>query len=345
LTCEESSVIQVRQTDTPHLSVVAPAFNEQEGLAAFLDRVTCVCVALRTGYEIIIVDDGSTDGTWPLMRDLAARHDSLTCAKLSRNHGHQLALTAGLSLARGQRILIIDADLQDPPELLPDMLALMDKGADVVYAQRRRRVGETRFKRATASLFYRLIERLADTTIPRDTGDFRLISRRALDVLLAMPERRRFIRGMVSWIGFTQVPIQYDRDARHAGQTHFAVGPMVRFALDAITSFSIRPLLWSATAAALCLALALAALITGLIAYAQGSPIGPWSLLIAVIALLAAVQLGALAILGLYLGRMAEQLRARPLFIIEEVAGPGNAAPRALDFPAIVVAHREHAAR
>jgi glycosyltransferase involved in cell wall biosynthesis len=310
----------------PDLSVVAPAFNESEGLAAFVERTLAACVTSTHTFEIVLVDDGSTDGTWARMQDLAAAHPHLVCVKLSRNHGHQLALTAGLTVCRGSRILIIDADLQDPPELLEKMMAVMDAGADVVYGQRRRRDGEGWFKLATASLFYRLIERIADTRIPRDTGDFRLISRRALDVLLAMPERRRFIRGMVSWIGFRQEAILYDREARHAGVSKYPVRRMVRFALDAITSFSTRPLLWCAQAGVVCLLggavalLACAALWLASVRVVWAVPV------IAAAAVFAGIQLVFLGVIGVYIGRMAEQLRGRPLFVIEDVvhapAGP-----------------------
>src|SRR5688572_7867003 len=190
----------------PELSVVVPCFNEESGVRELHRRASDVCRKLyeRSEYELVLVNDGSTDATWAVMNGLAPDDESLVLVNLSRNHGHQLALTAGLTLARGKRVLILDADLQDPPELLPEMLRIMETGCDVVYGQRRQRSGETVFKLATAALFYRLVQKLTDTPIPADTGDFRLMSRRALDVLLSMPERHRFIRGMVSWIGFRQ---------------------------------------------------------------------------------------------------------------------------------------------
>ena len=181
------------------------------------------------------------------MTEAAARDPRIVAVQLMRNHGHQLALTAGLTVCRGERILIIDADLQDPPELLPDMMALMDQGADVVYGQRRQRDGESLFKRATAAAFYRLIGRMTDVEIPLDAGDFRLMTRRVLDLLLAMPERHRFIRGMVAWIGGRQVPLAYDRQARVAGESKYPLAKMVRFAADAITAFSVVPLMASMT--------------------------------------------------------------------------------------------------
>src|SRR5690242_12197275 len=196
----------------PHLSIVAPCYNEAEGLAELHRRITAIAERQVGGdYELVLVNDGSRDATWAKIVELAARDPHVVGATLSRNHGHQLALSAGLTLCRGARVLIIDADLQDPPELLPQMMALMDQGADVVYGQRISRDGETWFKRTTAGLFYRLLARLVDVPIPVDSGDFRLMSRRALDVLNAMPEQHRFIRGMVSWIGMRQVPLLYRR--------------------------------------------------------------------------------------------------------------------------------------
>ena len=196
------------------LSIVVPCFNEEACLPVLHQRLTAAARgAVGEDYEIVLVNDGSRDGSWPIMQQLAAEDPHLVAINLSRNHGHQLALTAGLDLCRGDNVLIIDADLQDPPELLPEMLATMEREhADVVYGVRKSRAGETAFKRATAHGFYRLLSRATEVDIPVDAGDFRLISRRALDALLAMPEQARFIRGMVAWIGFRQVPFPYDRE-------------------------------------------------------------------------------------------------------------------------------------
>src|SRR5215831_5473239 len=207
-------VASMSEIPRPALSVVAPCFNEERVLPDFLQRVGPVLAGVGGTAEIVLVDDGSHDGTWHVMTDAAAKDSRIVAVRLMRNHGHQLALTAGLSVCRGERILIIDADLQDPPELLPEMMKLMDEGADVVYGRRRQREGDSLFKRATAAAFYRLIGRMTDVEIPLDAGDFRLLTRRVLDILLAMPERHRFIRGMVAWIGGRQVPIAYDRAAR-----------------------------------------------------------------------------------------------------------------------------------
>ena len=225
------------------LSIVVPCFNECETLLELHRRVTEVCRSyVGPNYELVLVNDGSTDGTWSLLADLAARDAHIVAVNLSRNHGHQLALSAGLHLCRGERVFILDCDLQDPPELLGAMMARMDAGCDVVYGQRTRREGETAFKKASAHLFYRILGRLADVEIPPDTGDFRLMSRRAVDQLNAMPEQHRFIRGMVSWMGLRQEALPYQRAARFAGETKYPLAKMLRFAVDAITGFSIRPL-------------------------------------------------------------------------------------------------------
>ena len=313
-------------TSQPRVSVVAPCFNEEAVLPLFHQRVHAVCDRLGETWELVLVNDGSRDRTWQVMRDLAASDPHVVLVNLSRNHGHQLALTAGLSVCRGERVLIIDADLQDPPELLPAMMDRMDDGIDVVFGQRRSRAGETKFKLFTANLFYRLIDRLTDTPIPRDTGDFRLISRRVLEALAAMPERHRFIRGMVSWVGFRQEPIRYDRDARAAGETKYPFRKMLRFALDAVTSFSTKPL-----ALAGLLGLATAGVGFTLLCYTLGSwilggTVSGWASLMTAMAFFSSVQLLVLGILGEYLGRLYEQSKGRPLFLIEQVVRADEAA-------------------
>jgi glycosyltransferase involved in cell wall biosynthesis len=225
------------------LSVVIPCYNEEAVIHELYRRVTQACRSLVGGrYELVLVNDGSFDKTWAMLQELAHDDDRIVAVDLSRNHGHQLALSAGLSLARGEHILVIDADLQAPPELLREMMRLMDDGADVVYGQRVERDGETWFKRVSASVFYRLLFRMTDVGIPPDTGDFRLMRRPVLQALLAMPEQQRFIRGMVAWIGFRQVPLEYRRDRRLAGETEYPQRKMLTFAIDAITGFSIVPL-------------------------------------------------------------------------------------------------------
>jgi dolichol-phosphate mannosyltransferase len=236
-----------------------------------------------------------------------------------RNHGHQLALTAGLTICRGNRILIIDADLQDPPELLEDMMALMDKGADVVYGQRRRRDGESLFKRASAAAFYRLIGRMTDVDIPTDTGDFRLMSRRVLDLLLAMPERHRFIRGMVAWIGGDQVPLVYDRQPRPAGSSKYPLGKMVRFAADAITSFSLVPLSISIAIGWIMALVGLVSFVYTIGGWLLDRNLPGWTSLMAAVGVFGGVQFLMLGIIGAYLGRLYEQVKGRPLFLVREI--------------------------
>lgn len=310
-------------SQTPFLSVVAPCFNEEAGLREFYRRMTCACVsAVQDDYEIVLINDGSKDKTWSIMCDFACHDPKIVAINLSRNYGHQLALTAGLQHCWGSRVLIIDSDLQDPPELLGEMLRVMEKeNAAVVYGQRRQRAGETLSKKLTATMFYRILQYLIDIDIPRDVGDFRLMSRRALDVLNAMPEHSRFIRGMVSWVGFKQVPFLYDRDARFAGVTGYPVSKMIRFALDAITSFSITPL---RLASGLGLLFGIGGFL--LMSYTLGSwlfgsTVTGWTSLTTIVLIIGSVQLIVLGVLGEYLGRLYMEVKRRPLYVIESVVG------------------------
>jgi glycosyltransferase involved in cell wall biosynthesis len=305
------------------LSIVVPCFNEKACLPELHRRLTAAAQKSVGGdYELVLVNDGSRDESWSVMQRLAREDPHVLAVNLSRNHGHQLALTAGLDLCRGDAILIIDADLQDPPELLSDMLAVMkSEDADVVFGVRRSRAGETAFKRATAHGFYRLLSRATEVDIPLDAGDFRLMSRRALDALLAMPEQARFIRGMVAWIGFKQVPFAYDREHRFAGTTKYPLRKMMRFAFDALTGFSSAPLKLASHAG---LALSFGSLlILAYILYAwlAGRSIQGWTSLMLVVVLLGAVQMFVLALMGEYIGRLYNEAKGRPLYIVQEVAG------------------------
>jgi dolichol-phosphate mannosyltransferase len=312
------------------LSIVVPCFNEEACLGELHQRLGAVArLAVGDDYEIVLVNDGSRDGSWPVMQRLAAADPHLVAVNLSRNHGHQLALTAGLDLCRGACILIIDADLQDPPELLPAMIETMrESDADVVFGVRKSRAGETAFKRATAHGFYRLLSRATEVDIPLDAGDFRLMSRRALDALLAMPEQARFIRGMVAWIGFKQVPFAYDRQQRFAGETKYPLGKMVRFALDALTGFSSAPLKLASHAG---LALSIGSLVLILYiawAWTAGHNIQGWTSLMLVVVVLGAVQMFVLALMGEYIGRLYNEAKGRPLYIVQDIAGGEWARPR-----------------
>jgi dolichol-phosphate mannosyltransferase len=305
------------------LSIVVPCFNEEACLAELHLRLGAAARnVVGNDYELVLVNDGSRDGSWAAMQRMAAEDPHLVAINLSRNHGHQLALTAGLDLCRGDTILVLDADLQDPPELLGPMLAAMrESGADVVYGVRRSRAGETAFKRATAHGFYRLLSRATEVDIPLDAGDFRLMSRRALDALLAMPEQARFMRGMVAWIGFKQVPFAYDRQQRFAGETKYPLKKMVRFALDALTGFSSAPLKL-ASHAGLWLSFGSVVLVL-YIAYAwlAGHSVQGWTSLMLVVVILGAIQMFVLALMGEYIGRLYNEAKKRPLYIVQDIAG------------------------
>lgn len=308
----------------PKLSIVVPCYNEEACLELLHARVSAAAqAAVGEDYEIVLINDGSRDASWSVMQRISLTDPNLIAINLSRNHGHQLALTAGLDLCAGEEILIIDADLQDPPELLADMRAAMrSQGADVVYAVRRKREGESVFKKITAAFFYRMLDRITDTPIPLDTGDFRLMTRRALDAFLSLPEQARFIRGMVAWVGFKQVPFVYDRHERHAGESKYPLAKMIRFALDAITGFSTAPLRF-ASHVGLLLTGASALLVLYIVAgWLMGTTIAGWTSLMLVVVVLGAVQMFVLGMIGEYLGRLYVESKRRPLYLVADVAGP-----------------------
>lgn len=324
------------------LSIVVPCFNEQECLAELHQRLSAAAKAVAgEDHELVLVNDGSRDQTWPMMRDIAARDPRVVAINLSRNHGHQLALTAGLDICRGDMVMIIDADLQDPPELLGPMIETMRREqADIVYGVRKSRAGETAFKRATAHGFYRLLSRATEVDIPLDAGDFRLMSRRSLDALLAMPEQARFVRGMVAWIGFKQVPFAYDRQERFAGSTKYPLSKMLRFALDALTGFSSAPLKLASHAG---LALSFGSVLIVLYilyAWLAGHSIPGWTSLMLVVVLLGAIQMFVLALMGEYIGRLYNEAKRRPLYIIQEIAG-GEAEGAKLGYVADAIANSD----
>lgn len=307
-------------TTATKLSIIIPCYNEQAGLKELHRRITETCKNSGIDqYELILVNDGSKDDTWETMTALQSDDPHLIAVNLSRNFGHQLALTAGLSLSKGERVFIIDADLQDPPELLPAMMERMDAGNDVVYGQRIDRQGETLFKKKTASAFYRLLDKLVDIEIPVDTGDFRLMSRRAADALSSMPENHRFIRGMVSWIGMKQEAFQYSRSARFAGDTKYPFVKMVRFALDAITGFSTKPLRIASYIGLFSAVVAIAFAVFVLIDWAAGNTIPGWTSLAIMMLFMGSCQLIVIGILGEYLGRLYIESKGRPLFVIQDI--------------------------
>jgi polyisoprenyl-phosphate glycosyltransferase len=301
------------------ISVVAPVFNEQSTLPELHRRLTDVLAPVGP-YEIVLVDDGSSDGSWDALLELAARDPHLRLLRLSRNFGHQAALSAGLDAARGEAIVLMDADLQDPPELIPQLVGKWREGFDVVYAIRGEREGEPRLRLASISLFYRLLYRITSTEIPQNAGDFRLLSRRAADAITAMPERARFLRGMTSWIGFRQTGVQYTREARYAGESKYPPRKLLRLALDGITSFSTAPIKLVTA-----LGFALVVFCVGVLAwtlyvrfFTAHHPQG-WTSVIAVVLLLGGVQLLSLGVIGQYVARIFDETKQRPLYLVDEV--------------------------
>jgi polyisoprenyl-phosphate glycosyltransferase len=307
------------------VSIVAPCYNEEDVIEEFTRRALAAAGAVAAGsFEIVLVDDGSRDATWSKIEALSALHPEIVGVRLMRNHGHELASTAGIASSRGGRILLIDADLQDPPELLAEMMSIMDRGADVVYGQRGVRRGESWIKLTTSSLFYRVLRWLASVDIPSDTGDFRLMTRRVAELLLSMPERDRFLRGMISWIGGRQVPVVYERDERHAGTTKYSYSKLFRLALDAITGFSARPLRVASYAGVATALIAIALLIYTFYSWEAGWAVTGWSSTMVAITVFSAVQLITLGILGEYVGRLVQQSKGRPLFMVDRVVRDGQ---------------------
>jgi dolichol-phosphate mannosyltransferase len=303
------------------ISVVAPVLNEEGSVRELHARLTEVLAPLGS-YEIVIVDDGSTDGTWELLSALAARDPHLRLVRLSRNFGHQVAMTAGLDAARGDAVVLMDGDLQDPPEVIPHLVARWHDGYDVVYAVRSVRPGETRFKLWTAKVFYRLIGRMSPVAIPEDAGDFRLLARPAADALRRMPEQARFLRGMSSWIGFRQTGVPYERDARRAGETKYPTRKMVRFAVDAITSFSTTPLRIVGG-----VGFTLVVFFVGYLGYTiyrrffTDATVPGWTTVIVLLLLIGGAQLIALGVIGQYIARIYDESKRRPLYVVSEVVG------------------------
>jgi dolichol-phosphate mannosyltransferase len=314
------------------LSVVAPVYDEEQLVEQFVARACAAAADYE--FELVMVDDGSSDSTPELLDRIAAADPRVRVIHLSRNFGHQAALTAGLEHARGDVVAMLDADLQDPPELIPEMIARWSQGADVVYAVRRRRTGETPFKLATASWFYKLFNKLAQVDLEPNSGDFRLLDRSALDALLAMTERSRFLRGMTVWVGFNQSAVAYERDARHAGETKYTLRKMLRFSLDAIASFSHLPLQLATYAGVVSAGVAFIAIpvVVGLRIFDSYLP-GFSSITIAIL-LLGGIQLIALGVIGEYVGRIYDEVKHRPLYIVrDERNAPrsGSAAQRPAD--------------
>lgn len=305
------------------LSVIIPCYNEEVVLSATYERLTKVLHGMsELNYELIFVNDGSIDQTQLILNQLVEQDPHVRVLLLSRNFGHQIAVTAGLEQATGDAVVVIDADLQDPPEVIPEMVKRWREGNDVVYGIRRARQGESKFKLWTAKVFYRLINRLSDTKMPLDAGDFRLVDRKVVEVIKAMPERARFLRGMVSWAGFRQVSISYDRAARHAGDSKYPLRKMVHFAMDGIISFSLVPLKLAIWTGFLAIWIAVAGIIVAIVdRLLDKNLIRGWASLFVAVLFMAGVQLVSLGIIGEYLGRIYTEVKRRPLYVVQERLG------------------------
>jgi len=300
------------------LSIVAPVYNEEATISEFRRRVAGAMQELGVPYELLLVDDGSSDRTPELLRQIAAADPAVRTITLSRNFGHQAALTAGLDQAAGDAIVMLDSDLQDPPELIADLLAQWREGADVVYAVRRQRQGEGRFKLATARGFYRVFSKLAEVELEPNSGDYRLLDRKALDALGSMRERNRFLRGMTVWVGFTQTAVAYDRDPRYAGETKYTLRRMIRFSFDAISSFSQMPL-QAATALGFIFSLiAFLGMPVAILFKATGQFVPGITTVLFAVLLLGGIQLITVGIIGEYIGRIYEEVKGRPLYLLED---------------------------
>jgi|CXWL01.1.fsa_nt_gi dolichol-phosphate mannosyltransferase len=313
-------------TDRALISLVVPVFNEREVIGAFYQRATRALAVLENcDYELIFIDDGCKDGTYEQLAMFVQQNPRVKVLKFSRNFGHQIAITAGIDHANGDCVVIIDADLQDPPELMAAMIDEWRRGFDVVYAVRADREGESAMKLMTASAFYRVLSRMTSVQIPSNVGDFRLMSRRVVNQLKLLREKDRFVRGLVSWVGFKQTGVSYNRDARFAGETKYPYRKMIKFAFDGITSFSTAPLklaTWTGYATAI---LAVMYLVSVFVQKLLGYTIEGWATIMVAMLFMGSVQLICLGILGEYLGRVFTEVKPRPMYVIEEVLSSTDA--------------------
>lgn len=302
------------------ISIIAPAFNEEEGLPEFVNRLKAVMDGQNYHYEIVLVNDGSRDNTLHVMRTLKKDTQQIAIVNLSRNFGKEIAMTAGFEHANGDAIIVIDTDLQDPPELIPEMLRNWENGYDMVYAQRRSRVGESWFKKKTAKIFYSISSRLGKTPIPPNVGDFRLMSRRVVNALLELPEQHRFMKGLFAWVGFPQTAIFYDRDPRFTGGSKWNYWSLWNFALEGLTSFTIAPLVLSTY---LGFSVAFLAFIYGVFVVFKslvfGEVVRGYPTIMVTILFLGGVQLIVLGVMGEYVGRTFNESKRRPLYFVESV--------------------------
>lgn len=310
----------------PKYSLVVPIYNEEKTILELYSRLSTVMDGMDSSVELILINDGSRDRSLQMLRDLQEKDSRVRYLSLARNFGHQIAVTAGLNFAKGQAIVILDADLQDPPELIPDMIEKWREGYQVVYAQRRQRRQEGWFKRFTAYVFYRLLQRLADVEIPTDSGDFCLLDRQIVDILNAMPERNRYIRGLRSWVGFPQTSIRFERDPRFAGEVKYTFSKSLALAVNGLVSFSKVPLRLSTYVGLLAavVAIFIAFLILYWRLFLPNSPLTGFTIILMAIFFIGAVQLVSIGILGEYVGRIYEEVKNRPLYTLKEVGGFGE---------------------
>ena len=303
----------------PTYTIIAPIFNEIDNIQVLYDRVSEVMDQTNQPWEFVMVDDGSTDGSTEAILDLKSRDKKIVPVLFARNFGHQIAVTAGLDYSQGEAVIIIDADLQDPPEVILDLIKKWKEGYEVVYAQRSKREGETWFKLFTAAAFYRLIQRITDINLPMDTGDFRLLDRKVVGVMNQMREKHRFLRGMSVWVGFRQTGVEYERAERFAGETKYPLKIMFKLASDAITGFSYFPLKLATYLGFIATGLSMIAILTIIILRLTGSDylLGQATTLIAVL-FLGGVQLISIGMLGEYIGRLYDEAKGRPLYIVRE---------------------------
>lgn len=306
----------------PTLSIVIPVYNEEAVIAESHRRMTRVARDLDVSYELLFINDGSQDRSYELLADLTQCDPHVRVLSFARNFGHQAAITAGMDHARGDAIVVIDADLQDPPELIGPMLEKWREGYDVVYAVREKRQGDTLFKRATASLFYRLLKRITSVEIPLDTGDFRLMSRRAIEAMKLFSERNRFVRGLVSWIGFKQTGISFVRSERYAGETKYPLRKMLRFAMDGIVTFSYFPLQMATYLGFIVSGASFLGILWVIyMRFFTQQTITGWASLMVIMLFLGGVQLLTLGIAGEYIGRIYDEVKRRPLYLLQEKLG------------------------
>ncbi|SHH98411.1 glycosyltransferase family 2 protein [Clostridium intestinale] len=302
------------------ISIVVPMYYEEKVADECYKRLKKVMNDNEINYEFIFVNDGSKDKTFEILNKIAEEDNNTKIISFSRNFGHQIAVTAGVDKAKGDAVVVIDADLQDPPELIPKMIDLWNEGYKVVYAKRKKRKGESFFKLFTAGMFYRILDKMTDIDIPLDTGDFRLMDRDVVNVLKTMKENNRFVRGMVSWVGFKQTPIEYERDERFAGETKYPLKKMIKFASDGIISFSAKPLKLMGSLGVFCVSISLIIFLYALIRKLTNdvNVVSGWASIMTAVTFLGGVQLLSISVLGEYIGRIYDESKGRPLYVIEK---------------------------